>query len=617
MPIFRLVRNPAILISTSGRDAVVLGKMGSMKTVFAFVTLLVVSAFLAVPTLAADLTIDRAAFDDPSGTLTLNEVARQPFTPVGPLMSLGVTDGVRWLRLRVSAPASGGKVVLYILPPFLNDVRLYQPDPTQPTGWATRVTGNLHPYQDRDRSQASLGFVVPATAAQTTFYLRIKTHSLAVVTVEAVPPDQADRQDHQRDLLEVFFVTAMVSLFLWAVQGYIVHRQPLLALFALHQATYTLYGVAVTGYLAPLAPAGMSHLIDGLSATLYFAINLTPLLFCHELFKAYRSPPWLLHGLKVLMAAFPVELIALSAGFPVFAVALNALLIRITWIYFIVLAFSTKEDLSPPRWVLQFFFSVLLAVNMLYWITNSGSQQVHPVLDSAKVLIGDGLLIGALIAAMLHVRASQAKRTAEQSLVNLVQMQRQFEREQSLKEEAEIQARTDDLTRLFNRRHFVGLAERELLRSIRNNRPFTLLMIDIDHFKSINDTWGHSVGDAVLAAVARTITDSLRSVDIVGRVGGEEFAAVIVDTDDYDAVGLAHRLCGAVAHATIADPQGRPIPVTVSVGVSHLSGRPRDLDAVLREADLAMYQAKQKGRNRVVGGQSGAPSPAYAEAPGP
>ena len=178
--------------------------------------------------------------------------------------------------------------------------------------------------------------------------------------------------------------------------------------------------------------------------------------------------------------------------------------------------------------------------------------------------------------------------------------QRTLEIEHGLKEQAEVLARTDYLTGLFNRRHFVELAERELDRAERYQRPLAMLMIDIDHFKSVNDTRGHAIGDLVLQEVARLIRAAVRAVDIVGRMGGEEFAAVLVEMDGESAREVAERVRCMVEEASIRVPEGVPVSVTISIGITHLCGRNADLDTLLNEADAAMYSAKVSGRNRVV-----------------
>jgi diguanylate cyclase (GGDEF)-like protein len=166
-------------------------------------------------------------------------------------------------------------------------------------------------------------------------------------------------------------------------------------------------------------------------------------------------------------------------------------------------------------------------------------------------------------------------------------------------QELERLAQTDALTNLANRRHFMALAEKELQRSDRYGSPLTLLMMDIDHFKRINDTHGHKCGDAVIRKFADICRESLRSLDIVGRIGGEEFAVLLPETDRNHALRAAEFLCRRVSQAEVPTDTGALIRFTVSIGLSSRNGKHIDLESFLAEADEALYQAKNTGRNRV------------------
>jgi diguanylate cyclase (GGDEF)-like protein len=205
-----------------------------------------------------------------------------------------------------------------------------------------------------------------------------------------------------------------------------------------------------------------------------------------------------------------------------------------------------------------------------------------------------------LFTAIFHTRARQSIKEAQQAALDLLLARKKLEHEHELKKQAELQAQTDYLTGLLNRRRFVELAEQELARALRFKKPLALLMIDIDRFKAINDTWGHSIGDIVLQNVSVLMRDALRSADIFGRTGGEEFAAVIVETDGDHAMDVAQRLCAAVASASIVPRGAERVPVTVSIGLTQLKGRAIGFTSLLKEADRAMYAAKQAGRNRVA-----------------
>lgn len=156
----------------------------------------------------------------------------------------------------------------------------------------------------------------------------------------------------------------------------------------------------------------------------------------------------------------------------------------------------------------------------------------------------------------------------------------------------------DGLTGLSNRRHFLTLAESEWSRFQRYQRPLALLMIDIDFFKSVNDTYGHDAGDAVLKAVAESLNRIKRSSDIAGRLGGEELALILPEATLDRAVAAAERYRIQIGGRPII-AMGRQISVTVSVGVGIAESGMSGFEDLLKRADVALYEAKNSGRNRV------------------
>ncbi len=159
-------------------------------------------------------------------------------------------------------------------------------------------------------------------------------------------------------------------------------------------------------------------------------------------------------------------------------------------------------------------------------------------------------------------------------------------------------ALTDALTGLHNRRQALNLAALEFQRAQSLHLPLTLLMLDIDHFKEINDQFGHPIGDQILKAAAASFRSQLRSVDTLGRYGGDEFVALLVDTGLEGALAIAERLRQTLADHPVVTDRG-PVAITISVGVAGLAESTHDLNALLEMADRAMYKAKAEGRNRV------------------
>lgn len=166
------------------------------------------------------------------------------------------------------------------------------------------------------------------------------------------------------------------------------------------------------------------------------------------------------------------------------------------------------------------------------------------------------------------------------------------------KETAEQAARIDTLTGVANRRAFVEAAEIEVQRALRYGSPLSLILVDLDYFKSINDRYGHHTGDAVLASFARTLIEAVREIDIVGRWGGEEFVVLLPGVGSTEALQAAERMRVAVADSRLY-VQGRQILYTASFGVAEFNPTELSFYGFLARADVALYVAKDKGRNRV------------------
>jgi len=158
---------------------------------------------------------------------------------------------------------------------------------------------------------------------------------------------------------------------------------------------------------------------------------------------------------------------------------------------------------------------------------------------------------------------------------------------------------TDPLTGLNNRRSFDHSARQMVGVAIRHQRPLSVLMLDIDFFKKVNDTYGHAVGDQVLTGMAQVCRQSIRSTDLLARFGGEEFSLLFPETPEDDARPLAERLRQAIS-ALVFEAAGQTFSITASLGISECSGEGDSLESLLERSDAALYQAKKAGRNRAV-----------------
>jgi diguanylate cyclase (GGDEF)-like protein/PAS domain S-box-containing protein len=224
-----------------------------------------------------------------------------------------------------------------------------------------------------------------------------------------------------------------------------------------------------------------------------------------------------------------------------------------------------------------------------------GDGSEFPVWLSQSTLL-DGA--GRALARVWVVRDMTERRRVSDTLTNANQA---LERSQQSLQEL---ASRDDMTGLINRRELTRLFEEEVSRARRVARPMSLLLIDIDHFKRVNDDYGHGAGDEVIRYLAGLLRRTLRLVDRAARIGGEEFAILLPETDCEDAIMVAERLRQLVARApcAIVDRHGtaRDVGFTISIGVASASQPPGSLTEVLARADRGLYRAKLDGRNRVA-----------------
>ena len=238
----------------------------------------------------------------------------------------------------------------------------------------------------------------------------------------------------------------------------------------------------------------------------------------------------------------------------------------------------SEESFANTNWKLVIFVprELINSHSFLY-------QPLGQILAAIFILF---LAVIALLGASITVQQKIRKQKDQQQLAILAH-----------------QACIDALTGTNNRRNFYELGAKEFKQAQRQQTPLAALMLDADYFKKVNDTYGHAVGDLVLIDLAQTLISTLREVDLLGRVGGEEFAVLLPHTALDKALEVAERLREALAARKVPLPEGGTLSFTVSIGLAMLTPEDKNLDKLFQKADLALYQAKEQGRNRVIGYQ--------------
>ena len=258
---------------------------------------------------------------------------------------------------------------------------------------------------------------------------------------------------------------------------------------------------------------------------------------------------------------------------------------------------------AAPNNCITFFTSVSLLLIWIYMLSNLGFRPT--------VLMGWTLSFLAVLVVMATCEVAVSGHTNGITLLlaaNLIGMGSLKNRGQHTTHLAGIiyslheKATTDAVTGLYNRHHFVELAEREYSRAKRLKKPISILLIDIDHFKAINDQYGHQAGDRVLCRLADCLTENTREIDICGRYGGDEFAILLTDSNQSAALEVAHRIlhCISGTHQNKNTSKDEcQFGISIGIGSSPKPAADCSLDNFTHHADQALYVAKKEGRNRV------------------
>ncbi len=280
------------------------------------------------------------------------------------------------------------------------------------------------------------------------------------------------------------------------------------------------------------------------------------------------------------------------------------------WITFSLVTAATVNLTAFRGWSGALLAVAMLAVGALLGGIAEGLQVAPDMAWPATLLCMASLLLYLLIVAeAAHARSFQLHTARMRMREGEGALQRQLEENRALQAQLREQANRDPMTGLYNRRFLTSTLARDLAWARRENKPLTVVIVDIDHFKRINDTWGHGVGDEVIKAVAAHLSLGTRSSDAVCRHGGEEFLVLMPGMPHEVALRKAELWRAEIGAQSVETEQGA-VSVGVSIGVATFPTDATDEDALIAAADRALYAAKRSGRDRVVSATMAVASPA-------
>ncbi len=522
--------------------------------------------------------------------------------------NFGFTHAEIWLRLAIAYQASHSAPPVLVIPrPLIDDVDLYAVDSAGVVSHA--ATGDNHPFSSRQVAYRGFAFLLDVKAGQTvTYYLRARSDTGPI----SLPLELVDSATFRADSASEnygrgAFVGFMVGLALCALTLFALVRNVAYAYYCQYLVAFVLLLCAADGYamqfLWPNAPLAQQIL----PAALLALANVTGTLFARSFLNlpdvTPASEPW--YALTSAASAVGMALHVFHHG------ALGASVIMTSTAVLGVVALwgciqAWREGDRIAGYLLFGWVAFLLgmSVTMLDMVgliatSNWTSNGVYLGALGEFVALAVGLserLWKLQQARETHIAAVNADLAALNANLEDMVKSRTRELEERNRELLELAVR-DSLTGLYNHSTSIELLEQLLHQSQRYEFPIATVMLDIDNFKQLNDSYGHQLGDHVLEEVSQTLADSVRGADVVGRYGGEEFLIVMPHADALAAREYGERLLSRIREIHIGNNH---ISASIGISVFHPRGHRASAQDVIRRADEALYRSKREGRDRLT-----------------
>jgi len=558
---------------------------------------------------------------DPTNRLTIEAVAaaerRPDFGPAPPAGRLaGLSSATFWLHFRLAGgPPARDPLVLEVDYPLLDRVELYEERPG--AGFSRRTSGDAVSFSRWELAHASPAFLIePPGESPRSYYLRIQSTGaiqapLRLMRYEAfvahLETDQLVLGLYQGMLL----ILAAAGLLLYALM-----RDRLFLLFAGFIGGYTLLQAALSGAAFALVWPEATEWASRAPPVLVAITGLFATAFVHEFLESRTRlprPGRLFVGLSVGASAIVLAATFIDLRWGIGLSAVYGMLLIGSGLG--IALWAARRGFRPARYFAAALsaFLIGMAIASLTYV----GLVPYSALTGQAMQVG-GILLAVMIAIAITTRIRDLQiaraRAAESAQKYLTALNQELERlvhdrtqalERKNDELKELAAR-DSLTGLLNHRAAIEQFHHALNSAYRYRDPLALIMLDIDHFKSVNDRYGHQAGDSVLMTLARLLLQNVRAADVCGRYGGEEFLLLLPKAGPGTAYELAERLRRQIQALELVELHGTRVTASFGVAEVDLDAPPVSGDQLIRRADEALYQAKRLGRNRVCCAPDGA-----------
>jgi len=533
----------------------------------------------------------------PDARLTVTDLNHADFKPVtdGKLV-LPNTPGVHWLRLRLRLSDLHQVRQRWVLhvnqQPSLESVTFFE---SQPSGGFRQVlTGQNYSYASRDVDNLTFAFNVSMLPQQEKLlYLRVDKVSVGRgIPLTLKSEARFISFDRFSWMVIAGYYSALAAIFLFNLLLQIRLRARSHFFYLMYLSIFAISMSSIDGTASLLIEQGLPNFLRVPDEAYVLLMLVTQVLFVYSLLDMRTHFPGV-NRLTLPVVGFIsfCAVVTVFVGRNELTVKLLAASMALSWAFLLMLT-----GLAMVKRIAGATYLFLAELSMIcgYVVATQAYYGGIPANDftsymPAKVGNVCQLIFFSMVLGDKVSHALKKSFDAERRLISA----------QAAAETAERLSREDPLTGIHNRRALLHLGAQALKEAHRYQRRCCALMLDIDHFKRVNDGYGHATGDVAIRAVTQLCQTMARAPDNVGRIGGEEFVLILPDTQEEGAYALAERIRQRIAAETITSPEGVPFQVTVSIGVVE-AGRGVNIDRLLDQADKAMYVAKNAGRNQTV-----------------
>ena len=556
-------------------------------------------------------------FYDASNELQINDIPKQSFKKAPSQFTFGYQTGTRWFKVILENQSQHNDFVLTFSESLWEEFDLYAFEDGK---WKVSQAGLFIPLKQREIHDSSPAFAlyIPKEESKT-LYIKGKTVSgqLGAFKVFAAKeyfnPSRLDLLD-----LYLFFILFLFVIAFFNIYLFIAKQDKIYALYIAYILSLILWFSVKSGLYLVLDIEGWNH---GLHVTGTIIVLLLTL-FSSEFLELKQRLPLMYKVFNTFVLVFFILGISIAIDIPHASLSFNL----ISSVFFALLLFVSikvwREGHLEMRYYLIALMIYMPSMAMLT-LTFNALIDNHDLTRYAFLFgsFAEVIFFNSLMISHYHIvfkekiriqdELIEIKNKKENDLESEIkdyiselentnkQLLHQSKELAKVEKKLRIEATTDALSTLYNRRYIIGVSDRIFDTAVRYNQNLSVVMIDLDDFKNINDTYGHAVGDDVIVSCSKILKENVRSSDILARYGGEEFLILIPNTPYEEVLALATRIREAVEKIKIPFENEQTLVYTMSLGMTHLQENDLNISQLIHRADKALYLSKSKGKNRI------------------